>query len=358
MPRFNSSDLHVIKTCFEEKGWRGRRLVREFPNKGWIQSSIDRAINRFEATGNIQPSKHGARKTVCTAENQAAVEEFLISQESNPGSHLSHRKIAQRMGISRRSVQRMAHQGGIKSYRRMTVSRIGQAGKLKRFERSQHLLDAYDEVDVKFMCFHDEKDFTLEVPTNRQNNRVNARVRKNDISPQRLYHERSRFSMKLMVSCCVSWRGKTGIFFVNPQETKMNAIHFTNHLESDLLPACTQLYPYGDFILLLDGATSHTAKSTQQYLEMFAPRFISANLWPPYSPDLNVMDYFVWDTLQEQVYSGRKEPFANLQELQARIEECWPRVSHAAIKRAILQWRARLQCVVDAHGGQIAHRFP
>lgn len=357
MPRINANDLHAIKICFEEKGWRGSRLVREFPNKGWKQQAIDRAIKRLESTSDILPSKHGAKKTVCTEENQTTVEEFLMSQEDQPGSHLSHRKIAARLNISRRSVQRMAQKAGIKSYRRMTVSRISQTGKNKRLERSQYLLDGYGDEDVKFMCFHDEKDFTLEVPSNRQNNRVNARVRKTEINPKRLYHQRSRFSLKLMVSCCVSWRGKTDIFFVNPQDTKVTAATFTKHLQKDLLPACTQLYPDGDFIMVIDGATSHTAKETQHYLETFAPRFIPSDKWPPYSPDLNVMDYFVWDSLQEKVYYGRNKPFDNLQELQARIEECWPRVSHAAIKRAILQWRKRLQCVVSEQGGQIAHRF-
>ena len=212
MPRINVNDLYIIKTCFEEKGWRGSRLIREFPNKGWTQQAVDRAIKRLSSTGDIAPPKYGRKKTVVTEENQAAVEELLLSQENQPGSHLSHRKIANALNISRRSVQRMAKRAGIKSYRRMTVSRISQSGRNKRTVRSQYLLDAYRDEDVKFMCFHDEKDFTLEVPSNRQNNRVNDRVRKTDVNPRRLYHERSRFSLKLMVSCCVSWRGKSDIF--------------------------------------------------------------------------------------------------------------------------------------------------
>jgi len=32
-----------------------------------------------------------------------------------------------------------------------------------------------------------------------------------------------------------------------------------------------------------------------------APAFIPPTLWPPKSPDLNLMDYKVWSALQEQV---------------------------------------------------------
>jgi len=43
-----------------------------------------------------------------------------------------------------------------------------------------------------------------------------------DISPERLYHSRSRFWKKLMVSVGVSWSGKTYIFFIDPQKTKVD----------------------------------------------------------------------------------------------------------------------------------------
>jgi len=34
--------------------------------------------------------------------------------------------------------------------------------------------------------------------------------------------------------------------------------------------------------------------------------------WTPHSPNLNPLDYSMWDILQELVYEGRSEPFANL----------------------------------------------
>jgi len=87
---------------------------------------------------------------------------------------------------------------------------------------------------------------------------------------------------------------------INPQEAKVTSAVFVEHLEWDLLPACETLYPHGDYIIVLDAATSHSAKKTQDYLRTYAPRFVPAEKWPPTSPDLNPMDYYVWDALQRK----------------------------------------------------------
>jgi len=42
--------------------------------------------------------------------------------------------------------------------------------------------------------------------------------------------------------------------------------------------------------------------------------FISSQEWTPHSPYLNPLDYWVWDILQELVYEGRREPFANFKD--------------------------------------------
>jgi len=48
------------------------------------------------------------------------------------------------------------------------------------------------------------------------------------------------------------------------------------------------------FIFQQDGAPSHAAKSTQQWLAAHCPDFINKDAWPPNSPDLNPLDYRVW----------------------------------------------------------------
>ena len=64
-----------------------------------------------------------------------------------------------------------------------------------------------------------------------------------------------------------------------------------------------------------DSAPSHRAKATQNFLLDNTLDFISSQEWTLHSPDLNLLDYSVWDILQELVYEGRREPFANLKDL-------------------------------------------
>lgn len=44
---FSSSDKAIIETCFVEKGWRGSKIVQEFPGKKWRKRSVNKIIKRL-----------------------------------------------------------------------------------------------------------------------------------------------------------------------------------------------------------------------------------------------------------------------------------------------------------------------
>jgi len=44
-----------------------------------------------------------------------------------------------------------------------------------------------------------------------------------------------------------------------------------------------------------------TLRKTINYLKRENVSFIELHMWPPNSPDLNPVDYAVWDALQQQV---------------------------------------------------------
>ena len=82
---------------------------------------------------------------------------------------------------------------------------------------------------------------------------------------------------------------------------------------------------------------------------------ISNTQWPPSSPNCNHMDYFFWDAIHELVmYSGRKEPFNDVDELKRAIRRCWRNAQDIhKIRRAIAQFLPRLREVVKNNGGPI-----
>ena len=72
---------------------------------------------------------------------------------------------------------------------------------------------------------------------------------------QAFYHHRNWFSKKSMVNAGVSWNGKTEIFFIDPQKTKVNQKSYIDFLKTSLLPECQCLYP-DDFVFMQDSAPS------------------------------------------------------------------------------------------------------
>ena len=90
----------------KKKGWKARRIAKEFPSKKWTQSTIDRLITKIQTTGTTDRKRGSGRPTtVSTPENVAQIEELAASQEDMPGTHLSQRKISRHLNIKRASVQ-------------------------------------------------------------------------------------------------------------------------------------------------------------------------------------------------------------------------------------------------------------
>ena len=65
---------------------------------------------------------------------------------------------------------------------------------------------------------------------------------------------------------------------------------------------------------------------------METPDFITPELWPPNSPDLNPVDYSVWSVMQEKVYQTR---IADIDELKQRSLQVWAGLDHGFIAAAI-----------------------
>ena len=52
------------------------------------------------------------------------------------------------------------------------------------------------------------------------------------------------------------------------------------------------------YVFQQDGAPAHTSHVAQNWLNENAHMFWLKDFWPPNSPDLNPMDYYVWRALE------------------------------------------------------------
>ena len=156
-----------------------------------------------------------------------------------------------------------------------------------------------------------------------------------------------------MVSAGVSMHGKTDIIFIDHQKTKVNGEYYVGLLRDKLIPECRRLYPDDNYIFQQDSAPSHRCRLAQQFLEANTPDFIHSDAWPPNSPDLNPLDYCVWNALKELVYAGRRKPFLNTDELKQVIEAKWSLLNDRQIQKSIGQWKQLLRVVTREGGGSI-----
>ena len=94
-----------------------------------------------------------------------------------------------------------------------------------------------------------------------------------------------------MVWAGISAVGRTQLVFV-PEGIKINSKTYhemiLDHVVKDLSHTVFSGKP---FLFQQDGAPAHTSNSTQGWLRENIPDFIRKEEWPPYSPDLNPVDY-------------------------------------------------------------------
>ena len=89
--------------------------------------------------------------------------------------------------------------------------------------------------------WEDEKDFTLEVLVNLQNDRVYGERKKSDI-----FSSTDKMSKKVMVSVAISWYGVNKGFFGNKNGIKVNKENYCRHLRMELFPAIEKVFKRDD----------------------------------------------------------------------------------------------------------------
>ena len=304
----------------------------------------------------------GRPRTARTEKNEELVEELICSQEE-PHTHLTPRQIEKSEEISRSTVRRIIDDKDISNFKRAKTPAMKDATRQRRVERACGLIEKFENNPrlIERCVWQDEKDFTLDVPVNHQNDRVYYRGKKSDIPSENLEQTTKKMSRKVMVSAGICFHGVTQPFFVNNKGLKVNAINYHRHLRTQLFPAIEKISKRNNWLFIQDGASSHTSNLVQGYLaETLKNRFISKTEWPPSSPDVNPLDYFFWDFVKTKVYAGRKgKAFQNEKELQTRIRSVWKDCAKEipTMRKAIRQFLPRLKAINEKDGHSIKMLF-
>jgi len=317
---FTKEDKVLIKTLIELKRYNANQLDREFPSDRQRPKVVAKATG-YTGMVDRRPDS-GKRRSTRTADNTDLVDEVALSQEDKPQSRRTVREISRETGIHRSSVTRIIHKDlRLKCFKKRRAQELSDANCKARLQRSRLLLQKFPEHAVDFVFFSDENVFTVTSPVNSQNDGVYAssNVKKCDIAHERLMRCRPTFSSSLMVSVAVSKLGCTELFFVEPRVKVDGRYYGEVLLKKQMLPESCVTLP----VTLTRTCFSrtvytpvHRSRETVQLLQQETPQFISLDLRPPNSPDLNPVDYRIWGWMRERLY---KTPVRDNNELNQRL---------------------------------------
>ena len=147
------------------------------------------------------------------------------------------------------------------------------------------------------VLWSDENVFTMKLAKNPQKHRqLLSPALKN--TSKRKFATRSLFVKSLMVWGGISASGKTPLIFID-KNVKIDANFYQKEILEKALLSWKQNHP--NFIFQQDGAPAHAARSTIRFLETEIGNFLTKDLWPSNSPDLNPLDFAVWGYMEGEL---------------------------------------------------------
>lgn len=324
------------------------------PGQKPSRSCVEKLVKRFYETGSVADNieaKKTKRVTVRTPEMIDAARDILINNSS-----ISVSELARELDTSQSSAYKMMRKDlNLHPYKVQMLQRIDQASEEKRMQFATDFCELIDtgKVDINKIIFTDEAHFWLDGYVNSQNYRIWG-SEKPEMPRTKPLHPK-----KVTVWAGITGSGLLGPIFFRERET-VTAASYQKVLAVALAEAESKGWTQESWHWQQDGATPHCTTENLQFInDAFEGRVISRKFpqkfgkgieWPPYSPDLSPMDFFLWGSIKDKVY--KKMP-QDLVELQARIEREMRSVTRATCVRTMANFEKRLRLVISKEGSHV-----
>lgn len=312
------------------------------------KSTVERTVQRFTEHGIVKDlQRTGRPKSVATDEKQMRIAEAFVE---NP--HLSLRRASDEHDISHETVRKILKNIKFHPYKIHLVHELNEDDPDRRIEFCERMMQRIDE-NPPFLyniVFSDEATFTLKGEVNRHNCRYWT-----DTNPAWFIDSHTQYPQKLNVWAGILNDRLIGPFFI---DGNLDARKYEDLLEHQIIPKIREIVRDNFDITWYqqDGAAAHFGVHVRAYLdEHFPRRWIGRRgeiEWPPRSPDLTPLDYFLWGYLKSKVYATRPQ---NLEELRNRILQEAALIDRQMIRKSVEHFYTRLAFCQEAGGFQFEH---
>ncbi|CAF5048993.1 unnamed protein product [Rotaria sp. Silwood1] len=339
-----SKDLRDIAITHYKNGKKAPEIAVLLANKVY-RATIHRWICQYDRTGSFRAGKPTGRKRNGRTKRLVNLVKKRISSDNK---RKSLRTMSQDFGSSRSTIQRILKQDlKLKCYRRTCVQKLQSHHESSRKRCCTWIRKNFKCEDVHKIMSTDEKISTRNRSLNPKNDVIWASSRLDADMSSGIY-TKEKFPVSVMIGMGVTWNGLTIPYFFETGE-RLNTETYITKLLPFYKEEGDRLFGHSNWCLQQDGASAHTSKESQDWCKRHLKYFIPEDRWPPNSPELNPLDYSIWDSMSKNIN------YQNVQtknDLEREIRRAWKKIDLNYVRQVIGAFLRRVSSV-EKHNGKI-----
>lgn len=316
------------------------------------RSTVSRVVAKYHETRSVKDLPRTGRPKVSDETKLNA----LLTVQENP--HATTTEMARHENVSQSFIAKFLTKMKFHPYKARLIHELTEDDPDRRIQFCEGFMQHFDE-DPQFLTrivFSDEATFCLNGAVNRHNCRYWSQE-----NPHWTQTAHTQYPQKVNVWIGVVNNRLLGPYFFDSNVTAERYLHL---LQTSIVPDLIEAFPDPNnphhlsdrLIFQQDGAPPHYALQVRRFLDnTFPGRWIGRRgpiEWPPRSPDLTPLDFFLWGHLKNKVYIDRPQ---NLQDLVERIREEANAVTPEMIQNSVNAVYHRVTLCQMLNGEQFEH---
>ena len=236
------------------------------------------------------------------------------------------------LGISATSVRRILKVDlELKPCKKVIEPSLSDDQKIKRKRFANWVRNNFRKEETMRILSSDEKFFDIDGVYNSQNDRVWP-VDRADADEKGGIQQRRKFPQKVMVWLDACSKSITPLVILD--DGTVDHDYYIKKVLSVAVKYGNKVFG-DDWIFQQDGAMPHQHYLTQKWCQENFPSFIDRDHWPVNSPNLNSLDYSIWDEFVKVIDWNKVKPKAILiQQLKSSLKK----IRESAIVESCTSW--------------------